>query len=501
MWKRLLSRLRKWWSHLFGSTTAHPKGLTMPHSRPVDTLSLTGVWWLPERADRRVAGELVLDGDEFELRLDGQLFPVELVHDKVVRVAAEWKTIPVLHGRTREDTTVTLLHCEGLILSVPEGPDTSGREGYTPQAALVGSHLDDPVLFTSAGVELDVLAAWVEPPSMLADYSANWEETRLNPRQQTLDVAELPDGTASVVAWSVGTIGDSGVHLDQVVTLDLAFEAARSWHDILQESIRPFAELLAFLTVHPVRLTAITLRPEGADERDPSISLHLPLVQAGSNPTRSVALPRSRMLSCRLQPLMPFADLVPRWFELLERLRVTVGMLTLPLRTPFLYDENRFLTAFWSAESLHGELFEVHQLAPEKHAERVAAIVNAAQAAGVDPAMVGWAKAVLESRNDKPLRQRVDELLERSGEVGRRIVAAQPKFVGNLTGTRGPLSHSGSGGKLKTPDRYFHAEALRWVIRTCLLLELGADPDRVQKVVLSREQFTWVLKHLAGEQE
>ena len=473
----------------------------MPQSRPVDFLSLQGAWWLPDRPDRRVAGDLVLDGDAFDLRLDGQLFPVEFTESQVVGVRPEWKTIDVVHGRTRDDLAMTLATCEGLVLPVPEGPDVSGRETYTPQACFVGAHLADPLLFSSASVQMDALAAWVEPPSMLADPGRTWEETRLNPRQQILDTAGIPQGTASVVAWSVGTIGDAGVHLDQVVTLDLDFETPRTWQEILQTSIRPFADLLAFLTLHPVRLTSITLRPAGADEHDPSVSLHLPLVQASQGQRHAASITRSRMLSCRLQPLMTFAELVPRWFALLERLQGSVGMLTLPLRTPFLYDENRFLTAFWSAESLHGELFDALQLPADKHAERVAAIIDPAVAAGADPDVVAWAKAVLDGRNDKTLRQRIEELLDRSGEVGRRIIDAQPKFVGNLTGTRGPLSHSGTGGKLKTPDRYFHAEALRWVIRTCLLIELGADAERVQRVVVTREQFRWVIKHLAGERE
>lgn len=473
----------------------------MPQPRPIDSLLIQGVWWLPNRPDRRVAGELALEGDAFELRLDGQFFPVEFTENQVVGVRAEWKTIDVVHGRTRDDLAVTLATCEGLVMSVPEGPDVSGRETYTPQAAFVGAHLADPLLFCSASVQMDALAPWVEPPSMLADAGRTWEETRLSPRQQILDTSAIPGGTAGIVAWSVGTIGDEGVHLDQIVTLDLDFETPRTWREVLQTAIRPFADLLAFLTLHPVRVTSVTLRPADAGEYDPSVSMHLPLVQASAGQRAAASITRPRMLSCRLQPLMPFADLVPRWFALLERLQGSVGMLTLPLRTPFLYDENRFLTAFWSAESLHGELFDALQLPADKHAERVAAIIDPAVAAGADPEVVAWARAVLEARNDKTLRQRIEDLLDRSGEVGRRIVGAQPKFVGNLTGTRGPLSHSGTGGKLKTPDRYFHAEALRWVIRTCLLIELGADPERVQRVVVTREQFTWVLKHLAGERD
>lgn len=65
----------------------------MPQSRPVDFLSLQGAWWLPDRPDRRVAGDLVLDGDVFDLRLDGQLFPVEFTESQVVEVRPEWKTI------------------------------------------------------------------------------------------------------------------------------------------------------------------------------------------------------------------------------------------------------------------------------------------------------------------------------------------------------------------------------------------------------------------------
>jgi hypothetical protein len=173
-------------------------------------------------------------------------------------------------------------------------------------------------------------------------------------------------------------------------------------------------------------------------------------------------------------------------------------MLVLPQRTPFLYDELRFLTAFWSGESMHGELFETNQLPPEEHEERINAMVASATAAHVDPQVIEWAKGLL-ARNDKTLRARLEDLLERSGAVGRLITETQPKFLGNLTGTRGPLSHSGSGGKLRSPARYFHSEALRWVVRACALIELGVPAESAEQLIVQHEQFGSVLQHLADE--
>ena len=62
------------------------------------------------------------------------------------------------------------------------------------------------------------------------------------------------------------------------------------------------------------------------------------------------------------------------------------------------------------------------------HQERVVAIVGAAQAAGVEDDTVAWAERVLRSRNDKPLSQKIQDVVRSAGACGGAVLKAAPRF-------------------------------------------------------------------------
>ncbi len=475
-----------------------PGGHPMEESESVSSLSESGLWWRQDNAGHRVPGDLVLDADEFELRLDGSLFPVDM-GGGVVAVRPEWRTIPVVHGRSKANRQVTLLQCEGLVMPIPDGPGVVNAESYQPQVAIAGAHLEAPVLFKRVSFSIDWLGAWAEPPP-IADGSlaVPLEETVLRPRHEVLESAQLPGATVNLSSWTVGSFGAERIRLEREVSFEIELDTPTDWQGLLTDWIRPIHDLFTLLMLRPTRLTSIRVKPSGADERDPLCSMHLQLLQPAADGTGDRSLPRGRMLGSRTHPILAFDEMMRVWFEKYQLLGQAIRMLLVAQQSPFLYDENRFLTAFWSAEALHGVLFDVAELPKEEHEKRVAAILEAAATNNVDDDVVRWARAVLAGRNDKPLRQRVNDLLGHSGRVGAAIVDAEPKFVGNLTGTRGPLAHSGGGGRLQTPDRYFHSEALRWIVRACLLRELGVSADEGDRLILSRDQFRWVLKNLGA---
>lgn len=113
------------------------------------------------------------------------------------------------------------------------------------------------------------------------------------------------------------------------------------------------------------------------------------------------------------------------------------------------------------------------------HQDRVAALVRAAQAAGVEEDTVAWAERVLRSRNDKPLTQRIEDVFRSAGACGEAVLKAAPTFPSTVVGERAGVSHPGVGGRLDAADRYWHGEVLTWIARTVLLAAAGViDVDR-----------------------
>jgi NAD(P)-dependent dehydrogenase (short-subunit alcohol dehydrogenase family) len=109
------------------------------------------------------------------------------------------------------------------------------------------------------------------------------------------------------------------------------------------------------------------------------------------------------------------------------------------------------------------------------HQERVAAVVRAAQAAGVEDDTVTWAERVLRSRNDKTLAQKIEDVVRSAGkwavtglaENTRRMVTGDGIGVALIAPGRveTPFWDPGGGppeGGLLTADQI--ADAIVWAI-------------------------------------
>jgi Apea-like HEPN len=142
--------------------------------------------------------------------------------------------------------------------------------------------------------------------------------------------------------------------------------------------------------------------------------------------------------------------------------------------------QHKFGAAFQAVEALHHRPgFTGSEMDRRSHQERVAAIVRAAQAAGVEDETVAWAERVLRSRNDKPLTQKIEDVVRSAGACGDAVLKAAPTFPSTVAGERAGVSHPGVGRSLDAADRYWYGEVLTWIARRVLLAAAGVnDMDR-----------------------
>src|SRR5215207_1929445 len=110
------------------------------------------------------------------------------------------------------------------------------------------------------------------------------------------------------------------------------------------------------------------------------------------------------------------------------------------------------------------------------HQEGVAAIMRAAQAAGVEDDTVVWAERVLRSRNDKPLSQKIQEVVRSAGAGGDAVLKTAPTFPSTVVDERGGVSHPGMGKSLDAANRYWNSEVLTWIAATPAWIVVAAEP-------------------------
>ncbi|MFC3744915.1 HEPN domain-containing protein [Paractinoplanes deccanensis] len=130
------------------------------------------------------------------------------------------------------------------------------------------------------------------------------------------------------------------------------------------------------------------------------------------------------------------------------------------------------------------------------HRDRVRKIVEAAEMAGVAREHVLWAERVLMSKNDRPLRDQINDLVESTPEIGPKIVEVLPNIGAIAASARTGVAHGGAATSLSPTGMLWMLEVLRWVVRCRLLIELCVDPKEAGGRVAKRAGLSHDLEKL-----
>jgi ApeA N-terminal domain 1 len=468
----------------------------------MDAYSAEGMWWRPEAPQHRVPGTLTSDEDGVQLVVYGPLGPSIPSRDGVVRIEGSgWVATPVVHGRTRDGADITLLDVDGL-MSLPI-PSAEVRETHNVAVACIGGHFSEDA-FIEARVEFDWLDAWLDPPSIVDDnVTGSRDETVVRVGRSELACAEIVGGTLRLITGVAGREGPSAIHLDRWSAVSIDLNEPQSWQTILDSWIRPFHDLLTISIGRPVRLTELRLRPADAGPRAPLCDARFGVVQGQgkASPSRQALLNYSApTLVTGWDAGVPLEELLTAWYELWVREREAFMHLLAPFHASFMYSQHRFGATFQAVEALHHKpRFTGGEMDRRSHQERVAAIVGAAQAAGVENDTVAWVERVLRSRNDKPLTQKIEDVVRSAGACGDAVLKAAPTFPSTVAGERAGVSHPGVGRRLDAADRYWHGEVLTWVARTVLLAAAGVND--VDRRTVARAAFQYAVEQLGPTDE
>jgi hypothetical protein len=463
----------------------------------MDVYSAEGMWWRPEASQQRVPGTLTSDEDGDELVVYGPLGPSIPSKDGVVEIGGSDRVVtPVVHGRTRDGTDITLLDVGGL-MSLPV-PSAEVREPYTVSVACIGGHFREDA-FIEARAEFDWLDAWLDPPPIVDDtVTGARDETVVRVGRSELARAEIVGGTLRLITGVAGREGPSAIHLDRCSAVSIGLNEPQPWRTILDSWVQPFHDLLTVSIGRPVRLTGLRLRPADAGPRAPLCDARFGVVQARrkASPSRQALLNYSApTLLTRRDAGVPLDELLPTWYELWGREREATMHLLAPLHASFMYGQHKFGAAFQAVEALHHTRFAGREMDRRSHQDRVAAIVQAAQAAGVEDDTVAWAERVLRSRNDKTLAQRIEDVVRSAGACGDAVLKAAPTFPSTVASERTGVSHPGAGRSLDAADRYWHGEVLTWIARTVLLAAAGVND--VDRRTVARAAFQHAVEQLS----
>jgi hypothetical protein len=468
----------------------------------MEYFSVEGDWWLPEHQNHRVSGTLTHSADGLDLVLHGQLrtYPTP-AENEIIKFEPPKRTVtPVIHGRTRDWKDVTVLDASGENFDGPFPGEV--RESYRVNLALLGCHaLSDQ--FSGAWIGFDRLDDWSDAPSILIDPSTGETDegqitnrVTAGVRLERLALAEvsIDGGLLKLETGVEGSRDNTSIHLDQFSVFTVEMEKPASVQEIVGRWVRPLQDLLIYSIGRSTRITTLMLRPALDNERGGYFDAYFSAVQskieskagAARNSPQSYSEPALMTVgSCPL----PIDDLLKRWFALRSDLREVFVLLHAHHYAPFIYSENRFASIFASAEAFHKKRFQSQELDRPDHKRRVQSVLAALDAEEVEEETKAWAKRVLSAANYKPLWSRIDELVRSTGAIGDAVLSANPDFAKISANGRTGVAHGGSSVTQDSVARYWHGDVLHWVLRACLLVELGVPLSTVERRVLEKYPF------------
>jgi hypothetical protein len=465
----------------------------------VDFFSGEGRFWLPRQPARVVHGSVAFGEDGVTLNLADSLHgPVPLPGGGAGGSPSEVSE-PVIHGCLLDGRQVSLHEARGMSWPV-DGIQEPWRSNF-----LFTGGLTDGGRFTHVQVVFDCLMPWVQPAGV-ASGGFGGADVVIDTRRITIDEAVLDDRTKVRICTGVeGRQDHASVHLDQWVAFEVTGLArkAKTIRGVLDDWVRPLQNLLVVSLGRPVRVDQLSVRLRGQPPQPPLLDVACQLIQSRpGNPPRAAdittytapTLLTYRDLKAGDAPVS-FADLVPAWFGLLERHADVVTDLCGPYYAPFIYSGHRYASTFQSAEALAHGLYPSRQKPKKEHQARVDAVTDVLDKAGLEPDILDWARRVLLSRNDKPLRQLIGELVAGAGEMGTQLTRAAPRFAEEAAKARAGVSHPGAEG----PDvirRYWLGEAITWIVRAHLLALLGIPITDTAARASRRASFKNVLAGL-----
>jgi len=410
------------------------------HPELVDYFALDGSWWLPDSPDHRVSGTLTFNAEGLALVAYGSLVPTVRVPNAVLeQTVPDWEETTVILGRSHGGEKVTLLGASGANFIGPHVAESH----YRVRLALTDVQVTVDA-FTEVQCDFDCLTAWTEPPSISEPLDDSRSQFRLRFKNEELGIAQVSGAEVGLTATVVGRVGGNAANVKQEATFRLRLPPTSS-RDIINNWVRPLQDLLVLALGRAVRLTGLYMKPEGADPDESFGRASFEAVQPAVGPppdwSSIMSYTAPTLLTFRDSPV-PFAELVPNWFHLRQELLEVLVLLHSEHYAKFMFNEHKYSAVFQSAEALvSARGLAGPDKSREDHRARVAGIVAAARAAGIDEEAVNWAERILRTSNGKPLSRQIHDLVSSTGEIGKRVLDASPDFGKITAAARVGVSH------------------------------------------------------------
>jgi len=451
-----------------------------------------GYWTRPDTG-ATVGGRLVLDDHGLELVLYGSFFVWD-GYDFRVGVGfplATAQTVPVIHGQVIEPMTVLGATCD-----LPVSPFASAGFEVWEADAVIGARVEPPddgsePTFTGVQLDLEMLPVWAGARPAERRHWFGEHRTAITIRPHELASGRLPSGEEVTIEQGAGTTHVRlGLEIAMPVRMSIEGCERSTWVELLNAWLQPTQALLWLATARVGRVERVALRLDQPEDHSPKwgqlwfAQLDPP---SGTSPDPS---PHDVLFFAADLP-GGFAASLARWKEIWSELKHILGPLYARAAAPFAYANDRFYTAIAAVEAYHRYCVTSERDLPRlEHRARVSRLDDLLQ--DEDAGFRTWAVNAAKPFNRIPLWRRIVEIAGTLEAIGHDLFGDDVEaFARIVESARHGHAHAleGESDFQSGEALYTAADALTWLLRACLMIDLGMSLEVVEERIRRHQRF------------
>ena len=446
-----------------------------------------GNWWIPDNEDLACTGEADLSETSFSsLHVLGRLTsPAAEGHlarylplgdgsqiigasDQVIWGICRAKDA---HEFGQSSNLVSLFNAQ-LRYDMPENQTWLFR-GLAEGSA----HVTEETIVDSIEIRFDVLSDWYNIQNPIVSSSQSERGIRI----------QIPDDRISRISLDQATVEFHKTTLFDPHQACYSHNAkvqitdSLKIRDVLNQWVLPLYSLVGFLTLASVGITSIRARLLDSDKVIRLDYHGLGYGQRQDSPIHHSDFP------VEIDTLDGSLDcLVSSWLESYDDHASFVTLLLRSFDQSLTVANFRLLLAALALEQLHARHFDQYMEDRQDFRCKREAAVEACSASSEE--LANWVRDKL-NHNHKSLRSKIEDILDKSGGTGRRLLEVWPNFVRDAAKARNDIAHarldvSGDVWPIVTA-----AFGMRWIAYHSYLVLLGLPESTVTSCVTQCQQF------------
>lgn len=442
-----------------------------------------GLWWVNEQSDEAVSGYLHITPNGIWLSLNGTLKTTESLHHSLIDLVS----YDLIHGIQSNGHRFTLETCTESKKRSPLG------FGYSMQTFAVGRvycgiHAKslDELKFNEYRVNYTYLEDWFRnaglglPEEVESGFFIGYEPNKATNFSQLKFKLQKEKAVIEINSdpvWN-SKFQECKIRIETIMTVFC--ESPMSFAEVSDNILDPLRDFLNLATAHPNSVISLSAQAE-----DMQIAIHSQSVYKGQ--TRFSDFHRGMMLFLAKDIAEDPASYINKWFAVEQEMKDVCELFFGVHYDQGAFTTNRLLNAVQALEAYsrvrHGE----DRIPKEDHKHRSNAIVESAPNEYKD-----WLRQALSYANNKPLKERLINLVEKAQPLSKRLFSDPDEFSKWVVDTRNYLTHRDMEGKKRIAsgdalDLMIYS--LLWLFRIHFLLEVGFNHDQCNELLKQNNNF------------